>query len=69
MEAARDDGITQAMRCIRAMAGKDEATRHSLWRAAVKYMRRDREGRTVERIRPSFPHAQLGEVRAQLSEG
>lgn len=42
----RRDGWIAAKRCLGAMAGKDEATRKSLWRAACRYMQKDREERT-----------------------
>lgn len=49
MEVERDDGLTQARRCLQAMAGQDEITRFSLWAAAKKYAERDRMSRTQGR--------------------
>lgn len=49
MEVERTDGITQAIRCIDAMDGQDDATRLSLWRAALRYNERDRMSRTQGR--------------------
>lgn len=46
MEVERDDGITQAIRCVSAMTGQDHATRLSLWRAALRYAERDRVARS-----------------------
>lgn len=46
MEVERDDGLTQARRCLQAMAGQDEDTRFSLWAAAKKYAERDRNARS-----------------------
>lgn len=34
-------GLDQAMECVRAMEGQDEDTRRSLWRAALKFRKRD----------------------------
>lgn len=41
--AERRDGLTQARRCLEAMAGQDFDTQRSLWRAAVKFHRRDKD--------------------------
>jgi hypothetical protein len=41
----RDDGLTQARRCLEAMAGQEEDVRASLWRCAVKFAARDRASR------------------------
>jgi hypothetical protein len=43
MTEERDDGLTQARRCVDAMAGQDEATRFSLWNAAKRFAARDRD--------------------------
>jgi hypothetical protein len=52
----RDDGLSQAARCLAAMDGQDEETRFSLWRAAAKYAARDRTSRTggLEISRPAL---------------
>jgi len=43
MEVERDDGWTQARRCLEAMGEtEDVATRVSLWRAALKFANRDK---------------------------
>lgn len=34
------EGLEQAIRCIRATEGQDEATRRNLWRAALRYRRK-----------------------------
>lgn len=56
------DGITQAMRCIRAMDGQDDETRKALWRAAIRYANRDREA-SADWERADAPlHARRGSL-------
>ena len=35
-------GREQAMMCVQAMRGRDAETRRALWRAALRFMQRDR---------------------------
>ena len=41
MEDGRTSGRDQALRCVAAMEGQDELTKLSLWKAALRYRRRD----------------------------
>lgn len=69
MEVSRNtssDGWIAARRCIEAMAGQDDETRRSLWRAAVKYMQKYREGRAgLEVHAPLAGHAQIRGARGR----
>mgnify|MGYP000871630101 CR=1 FL=1 len=50
MEAQQqDDGRSQAFRMVQAMEGvTDQATRKSMWRAALRYRARDRDAGQAE---------------------
>ena len=57
----RDDGITQALRCYAAMDGQDFETRLSLWRAAGRYARREKERMAVETLAGLDAFVRVGE--------
>lgn len=52
----KDTGLDQAIRCYRAMAGQDEATRRSLWRAALRYAQKARRGDAGRESKADAPY-------------
>lgn len=61
MEDGRTDAEVARDRCLRAMVeSQDLETRRSLWRAALKYDRKNREGAAVLKRRAPAGHAHSG---------